>query len=192
MPKRYAIRPVAEMGEANLAKRIERLRRKEGWSYETLATKMTEAGCAISKAAVYSIEQGDPPRRITVNELIALAEIFTAGDVAELLKPVELVEREWAESVAADFISATSTLDDAYAGIVRAGMRLAGISKDAPELAEFVAHRWQSASPGRQWFGEFVGTVDDEQLDSLTTLANAFWEQVLAVIEDHSADGQAS
>lgn len=96
MPKRYAARPTAGRGEAGLARHVERLRRERGWSYETLATKMTEADCALSKAALYSIEQGDPPRRITVDELMGFSRVFGLS-VTRLLLPPELAAKKEAE-----------------------------------------------------------------------------------------------
>ena len=63
-------------GKGNLARRVERERREREWSYETLAQRMTGAGCEISKAALYAIERGEPRRRITVDELLAFAAVF--------------------------------------------------------------------------------------------------------------------
>ena len=100
-----------------------------------------------------------------------------------MLRPVALVEQEWAEGVARDFIDATVGLDDAYAALVRAALRLADVHRRSPDVAEFVANQWSTASPGRQWFGEFDGVVDEEQVESLAVLANDFWEQVLAVVD---------
>lgn len=192
MPKRYAARPIAELGEANLARRIERLRKDRGLSFEALAKLMTDAGCTISKAALHSIEQVKKPRRITVNELVAFAAIFTDGDVVELLKPMEMVEQEWAEDVAKDFIDATIGIDDAHAALVRAAVKLADVHRRSPAVAEFVANRWKTASPGHQWFGEFVGTVDEGQLNNLAELGNAFWEQTLMVVDALAQEGAPS
>lgn len=62
--------------EADLALRIANERTARGWSYERLAEAMTEVGCAIQPSALFKIEKGDPPRRITVNELAAFAEVW--------------------------------------------------------------------------------------------------------------------
>lgn len=98
MPKRPAARQSAGRGEAGLARHVERLRREREWSYETLAKKMTEAGCAVSKAALYSIEQGDPPRRITVDELLGFSRVFGVSPT-RLLLPPDLAAKKEAEAL---------------------------------------------------------------------------------------------
>lgn len=77
-------------GETELARRITLEREARAWSYEGLASRMTDAGCPIQGSAIYKIEKGDPPRRITVDELIALAAVFELP-VPDLLRPREVV-----------------------------------------------------------------------------------------------------
>jgi len=62
--------------EAHLARRIRAEREKRDLTYERLAEKMTEAGCSLQGSAIYKIENGDPPRRITVNEAMTFAQVF--------------------------------------------------------------------------------------------------------------------
>jgi transcriptional regulator with XRE-family HTH domain len=62
--------------EATLAERIRIERNARGWSYDQLASAMTEVGCSIQPSAIFKIEKGDPPRRITVNEFVALSEVW--------------------------------------------------------------------------------------------------------------------
>ena len=62
--------------EANIAERVAYERVLRGWSYETLARKMTEAGCSIHGSAIFKIEKGEPRRRVTVDELIGMARAF--------------------------------------------------------------------------------------------------------------------
>ena len=62
--------------EDRLAERIALERKTRGWSYETLAAAMSEAGCSINGSAIYRIEKGNPRRRVTVNELAALAQLW--------------------------------------------------------------------------------------------------------------------
>lgn len=42
---------------------------------------MTDAGCPIQGSAIYKIEKADPPRRITVDELVAFATVFETSAV---------------------------------------------------------------------------------------------------------------
>lgn len=173
--------------ERALSRRIALLCEQRGWKYAELADRMTAEGCPIQTSALYKL-QGEPPRRVTVDELVALANVFDLT-TDDLLRPIELVEREWAEDVAADFIAATRDLDDAQAGILRAALRLADVGRKSPDLYEYVAHQWQAASPARQWFAEFVGAegVDNDELSRLADLSNLFWDQVLAMLEQASS-----
>lgn len=77
-------------GERNLARRVSFEREKREWTYEGLASRMTAAGCAIQASALYKIEKADPPRRITVDELVALAKVFDTS-VEDLLRPLGAV-----------------------------------------------------------------------------------------------------
>lgn len=169
--------------ERVVAARLKLERERRGWTYDALARRMEAEGVPIQISALHKIEKADPPRRVTLDEAIALANVFKI-ELKELVEPIAFTEQRWAEEVARDFIAATSGLDDAHAELVRAAVRLAEITRHSPDLAEFVAHQWKAASPARQWFAEFVGKVDDEQLHSLTLLGNEFWEQVLAIVDD--------
>ena len=53
---------------------------QRGWSYTGLAQRMTAQGCAIDQSALYKIEKGNPRRRISVDELVALREVFAQAD----------------------------------------------------------------------------------------------------------------
>ena len=138
MPKRFEARPIDERGEKNLARRIEQLRRARGWSYERLATEMRAAGCEITKAALYSIERSG--RRITVNELMAFADLFTAGDVAELLKPMELVDQERAHGLIEAVGDYYKTVGEVATKAFESLVALYELAYEDQELAEYVAN----------------------------------------------------
>lgn len=76
--------------ETELARRIAHERKRLGLSYQGLAIQMRRHGAPTDASALYRIEKGDPPRRITVNELVALARTFDLS-VEELLRPVSAV-----------------------------------------------------------------------------------------------------
>lgn len=71
--------------------RIERERR--GWSTAELAARVTEAGCPINQSAVWRIENGNPRRKISVNELIAFSRVFQRPP-DELLQPADETHEE--------------------------------------------------------------------------------------------------
>jgi transcriptional regulator with XRE-family HTH domain len=82
--------PRALQCEENLAHRIAYERERRGWTYDGTAKRLTDAGCPIQGSAIYKIEKGNPRRRISVDELVAFAEVFDVETV-ELLVPLELV-----------------------------------------------------------------------------------------------------
>lgn len=85
--------PRTLQSETNLARRIAHERDSRGMSYEGLADRMTKAGCPIQASAIYKIEKMNPPRRITVDELVGFAQVFEVS-VEDLLTPVEIVRNE--------------------------------------------------------------------------------------------------
>jgi len=76
--------------ETNLARRIAFEREQRNWSYEGLAKRMAAAGYPIQSTAIFKIERGKPPRRVTVDELVGFSAAFDES-VQELLVPVELI-----------------------------------------------------------------------------------------------------
>jgi transcriptional regulator with XRE-family HTH domain len=82
--------PRSIAGEQALARRVAYERDRRGMSYEGLASRMTKAGCPIQASGIYKIEKADPPRRITVDELVGFAHVFGIP-VERLLLPPELV-----------------------------------------------------------------------------------------------------
>lgn len=91
MPRPNKPRSIAS--ERSLARRVAVERERRGWSYDGLASRMGQVGCAIQSSAIYKIEKSDPPRRITVDELVAFAEVF-AIPVQHLLMPPEIAAKE--------------------------------------------------------------------------------------------------
>jgi transcriptional regulator with XRE-family HTH domain len=59
-----------------LARRITKERTLRGWTLERLAAEMTAVGCPMQMSGIYKIEKGEPRRRITVDELVALSRLW--------------------------------------------------------------------------------------------------------------------
>lgn len=142
MPKRTANRPISERGEKNLAERIRRERRQRRWSYEALAQEMTRVGCPISKAALYSIEQ-DPPRRITVDELVAFSEVF-GFDIANLLTPIPLLNQKHAHELIDLLSAARREVRQNIADLMQGLFEVEHIADVNEELSEYVKGHLES------------------------------------------------
>jgi hypothetical protein len=141
MPRANPGRSIAS--EANLAKRIAYEREVRGLSYEALASLMTDQGCAIQGSAIYKIEKADPPRRVTVDELVALKKVFDVKTTDELLKPMELIDKEHAEELITElnemFHAWPRLLFRTYATY----LQCIALKIQHPELAEYVDHQHQ-------------------------------------------------
>lgn len=84
-------RPPRELvSEKNVARRVAYEREQRGWSYAGLALRMEKKGCKIDQSALYKIEKAKPPRRITVDELVAFGEVFELS-LVELTTPLETI-----------------------------------------------------------------------------------------------------
>ncbi|HEY0888667.1 MAG TPA: helix-turn-helix transcriptional regulator [Nocardioides sp.] len=160
MPKTNEGRTVDS--EANLARRIEMLRTERGWSYERLAKEMTDVGCKIQATALHKVEKGDKKtgklRRITVNELTALAKVFeTTTD--DLLTDIELIEQERAHELIEEIRRCMADFADLASANFNALWQLYELAYENAELAEYVAHQLDSGTSGRY-------KIDTRDIDS--------------------------
>jgi transcriptional regulator with XRE-family HTH domain len=85
------------VNENALARRIAYERERREWSPGGLARLMTKAGCPMNQSSIWKIENGEPRRKITVDEAIAFAKVFDTT-LEKLLTPPELL----AETAAAE------------------------------------------------------------------------------------------
>ena len=145
MPRAGAERTVD--AERALALRLEQERTKRGLGVDALAKLMTEAGCPLNGSAIYRIEKGEPPRRISVDELVTFAEIF-GMPVGDLLMPAELVESRRAQELAAELAESAGQLQHLVARFVGARVEYAKLSARDPELAEYVKNHENAATGG--------------------------------------------
>ena len=102
-------RPIAS--EDALARRIAFERSRRDMTYEGLAKRMTDAGCAIQPSAIYKIEKAEPRRRITVDELVAFAEVFDLT-LDNLLLPPEIAFSEEAQRLVKEWQAARREISD--------------------------------------------------------------------------------
>jgi transcriptional regulator with XRE-family HTH domain len=87
-------RPRIPGPDERAAQRVRDERERLGLSQGELARLVTEAGVPMQQQAVWKIENGDPPRRISYGEAIAFCKVFGIEDVSELGKPREEVVNE--------------------------------------------------------------------------------------------------
>ncbi len=92
MPRRNKGRTA--LAEMHLATRVGLERTRRGWTYEGLAKRMVDVGCAIQPSALYKIEKSEPPRRITVDELVAFSLVFGLTTSELLADPALLLPGE--------------------------------------------------------------------------------------------------
>lgn len=111
MPRVNPLRSLAN--ERNLARRIQFERARRGMSYDGLAKRMAAAGVPIQSTAIFKIEKGDPPRRITVDELVGFAAVFDLT-IDEMLLPMELVQNRRATELAEQYNRIADDLSDLF------------------------------------------------------------------------------
>lgn len=122
--------------EANLAARIQFERTGRGWSYETLAKQMTDAGCPITASALHRVEKGQPPRRVTVDELVTLASIFDLA-VSDLLRPVDEVLDSAMRRAVQDYEKALKTMGIAVGALISATRNAVELADSSRDFNEF-------------------------------------------------------
>ena len=133
--------------ERNVADRIAFERQQRGWTLEGLAKRMSDAGCPINSSAIYKIESGDPPRRVTVDELVALSMVFET-DVADLLIPIALVNNKRARKLYGDV---DASFDDVARGagrLLNALLAYLDVVEHEPELRRLVDELWFGGETG--------------------------------------------
>lgn len=124
--------------EANLALRMARERKAAGLSYEGLAKLMTDAGCGVQGSAIYKIEKGDPPRRVAVNELVALATVL-GKSVDDLLTPIEVLDNQRAKELVKELDDTATALMEDVTRVVRVYREWLQLAQVEPELFSYVA-----------------------------------------------------
>lgn len=191
MPRPNAPRSIES--ESNLAERIAYERAKRGLSYEALAKQMTDAGCSIAGSALFRVEKGDPPRRITVDELVTLSALWEIP-VSELLEPVELIDQKRASELLYRLQGRSKSLAELSGQLFNDFVDLGVVHRDDPDIYEFVmGHFFQkplgdiepstratnNAHDGVEAVGE--DGVYDALIYLLTDLTGRYWHAISQV-----------
>jgi transcriptional regulator with XRE-family HTH domain len=88
-------------GERNLADHVRFERELRNWSTAELARAVSDAGCPMNQSAVWRIENGEPRRKISVDELIAFSKVFEKS-ISDLLQPPTT---EYPENLIKEYLS---------------------------------------------------------------------------------------
>lgn len=134
--------------EDHLAARITIEREQRGWTLEGLAKRMTDAGCPLAPSAIYKVEQGQPRRRIVVDELVAFSRVFGIP-VEQLLLDPELE----ADQRVIDLLNAVNTFAaaraEAESKLIGAVDEVRGLVKGSKRAEDvLVEHLEAMAEPG--------------------------------------------
>lgn len=124
--------------EDNVAAHIQGEREARAWSTGHLAKLVTEAGCPISQSAIWRIENGEPRRKISVDELIAFGKVFDMT-VDEMLQPREAGAsvRQIKQHIE-DWLDLEEQATEIHGGIDIRVAELVGLAWAEPELEERV------------------------------------------------------
>lgn len=125
---------------------IARLRADRDLTYEALAAKMTGVGCPIQPSALFKIEKGTPPRKVTINELVAFGMVFG-------VPVVELLEDPGAEP-SLEMGRILHRAEEAHRAVVAAQEDL---DEAVREMREFVAQEPSRRTALRRFLDEWWG-----------------------------------
>ena len=144
--------------EGNVAARVALEREVRGWSTTELAERVTRAGVKMNQTAVWRIENGEPRRRINLDEALAFSRVFELP-LEELMSPplegIDLEGRRHAHQADRAFyesrdpqdrphraVTATAEHTEAHPDGSRAiheqCLRLTGDERDARTLTEYI------------------------------------------------------
>lgn len=158
--------------EVNLARRIAVERKRRDLSYEGLAKLLGDAGCPIAGSAIYKIENGEPPRRVTVDELVALSHVFKVP-VDELLLPMELLNQRRAQ----ELIARLRDLDGRFVALAEdmfaTQVELMEVTREDDELGDYVWGHWGQSFIESYGRIEVPGRVKSAFVELLRAIQNA-------------------
>ncbi len=158
MPRVNPLRPTGN--ETSLARRIAAERERRGWSFEGLAKRMGDAGFSIQASAIFKIEKGNPPRRITVDELVGFAKVFDLS-VDEMLTAEEIRLTRDAQRAFVSWYETRAALGEAQLAFNEAKARLEDFLVSHPETADGVeqlvrmwgeAEKWPNMDEATEYF----------------------------------------
>lgn len=131
-------KPRTLAAQANVSARVARELKQRGWSPADLAAKVTGVGCPIQTSAVYRIVDGQ--RKIDVDELAALAQVFEV-EVQELLLDPELVDRQRVAELIREVTHHQQRLWDHTAEAMSCFVEIFRMAHEDPDLYEYLENQ---------------------------------------------------
>lgn len=133
--------------EEALARRITYERERRGWSPGGLAAQMTKAGHPLNQSSVWKIENGQPRRKITVDEMIGFSKVFELP-FDELLSPLHDWVREEIVETATNITTILLSFDNFHTALMDELDRLRTILEDV----NFLGDASEPAAEATFWF----------------------------------------
>src|SRR5690625_1943129 len=167
--------------EDNLAERIAYERERRDLSYEALAKLVTEAGCPMQGSAIFKTENevDGKRRRVTVDEMVALARVFEVP-IEDMLRPIDEIRDECVRDLVDRLQPLADALDGALYDLKELFADVFELGWTDPEIREYLDGHWFATEPPSTLFRSIK--VDDEDAD-LTRLRDARDEIVDAIQE---------
>lgn len=152
--------------EVDVAARIALEREHRGLSAARLARLMTERGCTMNQSAINKIEQGNPPRRITVDELVAFAQVFDL-EVEDLLTVAHAAREREVERAYRAAAEAAHQIDVMAIAYERQLDRLVALASIDPTVHERITEAREQCRTAMVRLTAAVESVSDEVLRRL-------------------------
>lgn len=149
--------------EANVAERVRRELRQRGWSPAYLAEAMTAAGCKIGTSSMYNLLDEAKPRRITLDEVVALAGVL-GTTIEDLLTPVDIIDKRKAAELTDKLTKSMDTIVREAAAYVDTHAELLELAVFEADLHEFVMSQIDSE------YYEHLDAIDGEDEDAYAQL----------------------
>ena len=112
-------------------------------TYEGLAKRMTDLGCATHASSIYKIEKGRPPRKVTISELIALSKVFeTTTD--DLLVPLDLRHAKLASRIFRRVESVVAVIESATSELETASLEMKELASEDPRANEILSRYFEA------------------------------------------------
>lgn len=173
--------------ERDLAERIAYEMEANGWNPESLARRMTDVGCKINASAIWKVINQDPPRRLTVDELVALKIVFKLESTDELLRPVAEVRGEQSLARWRQISDTWEGIADQVGDLVNAISEVLVLRVDDPSLHSDVMGLWFDNEPDADDSPPVVAQIVDDSgnvlVDDVPQLRDALKGLLATAIE---------